>query len=76
MAPSSTIIGFQRFILNCKATIQCYTASPVRWFGLQFSEITTERVPMIAADVQLLPIQKKIARKNRFENLFQSGFNN
>ncbi len=59
MAPSSTIIGFQRFILNCKATIQRYTASPVRWFGLQFSEVTTERVPMIAADVQPLPIQEK-----------------
>ncbi|MFI3125770.1 hypothetical protein ODU07_09950 [Streptococcus suis] len=45
--------------MNCKATIQRYTASPVRWFGLQFSEVTTERVPMIAADVQPLPIQEK-----------------
>lgn len=59
MAPSSTISGFQRFILSCKATIQRYTASPVRWFGLQFSEVTTERVPMIVADVQPLPIQEK-----------------
>lgn len=59
MSPSSTISGFQRFILSCKVTIQCYTASPVRWFGLQFSEVTTERVPMIAADVQPLPIQEK-----------------
>ncbi|MDW8743391.1 hypothetical protein Q7W37_10210 [Streptococcus suis] len=45
--------------MSCKVTIQCYTASPVRWFGLQFSEVTTERVPMIAADVQPLPIQEK-----------------
>lgn len=49
---------FDRFILSIKAGIKHRTASPIRWFGLQFSEVSTETVPMILADVDQLPVQK------------------
>lgn len=37
--------GFERFVLQTKAQIKRITASPIRWFGLQFSEVTVETVP-------------------------------
>lgn len=49
---------FDRFILSTKASIKHHTASPIKWFGLQFSEVTTETVPMLMSDVSNLPIQK------------------
>lgn len=51
---------FDRFILGTRAAIKHITASPVRWFGLQFSEVTVETVPMILSYGKHLPIQEKV----------------
>ncbi|HFI0256662.1 TPA: KUP/HAK/KT family potassium transporter [Streptococcus suis] len=59
MANSPELNGFDRFILGVKAFIKRYTASPVRWFGLQFSEVTVERIPIILSDVRPLPIRER-----------------
>lgn len=52
---------FDRFILQTKAAIKRVTATPVRWFGLQFSESTTEVVPLVLSDVANLPIQERFS---------------
>lgn len=51
---------FDRFILQIKASIKHVTATPVRWFGLQFSESTTEVVPLVLSDVINLPIVERV----------------
>ncbi|HFH9925616.1 TPA: KUP/HAK/KT family potassium transporter [Streptococcus suis] len=59
MANSPELNTFDRFILGMKAFIKRYTASPARWFGLQFSEVTVERIPIILSDVRPLPIDER-----------------
>lgn len=52
--------GFERFVLQTKAQIKKITASPIRWFGLQFSEVTVETVPLVLSDVRNLEIHERI----------------
>ena len=51
--------AFDRFVLKAKARIKRYTATPDRWFGLQFSEVSIERVPLILSDVYNLSIKER-----------------
>ncbi|QSQ99899.1 potassium transporter Kup [Lactococcus garvieae] len=51
--------AFDRFVLKAKARIKRYTATPDRWFGLQFSEVSLERVPLILSDVYNLSIKER-----------------
>lgn len=51
---------FDRFVLLTKATIKKFTASPIRWFGLQFSEVTLETVPLVLSDVRNLEIHERM----------------
>lgn len=50
---------FERFILQTKAAVKHFTATPVRWFGLQFSEVTTEIVPLILSDIKQYTIVER-----------------
>ena len=52
--------GFERFVLQTKAQIKRITASPIRWFGLQFSEVTVETVPLVLSDVRNLEIHERL----------------
>ncbi|TCD45570.1 potassium transporter Kup [Streptococcus sp. X16XC17] len=49
----------ERFILQTKAAVKHFTATPVRWFGLQFSEVTTEVVPLILSDIKQYQINER-----------------
>lgn len=55
---------FDRFILESKAAVKHFTATPSRWFGLQFSEVTTEIVPIVLSDVTNLAISEQKAAEN------------
>lgn len=50
--------GFERFIMQTKASIKHFTATPARWFGLQYSEVKVEVVPLILSDILKLPIKE------------------
>lgn len=50
--------AFERFIMQTKASIKHFTATPSRWFGLQYSEVTVEVVPLILSDILKLPIKE------------------
>ena len=50
----------ERFVMLMKSSIKHWTATPIRWFGLQFSEVTTEVVPLIFTANRGLPIKEKI----------------
>ncbi|MBW1569808.1 portal protein, partial [Streptococcus sp. SPC0] len=49
----------ERFVMLMKSSIKHWTATPIRWFGLQFSEVTTEVVPLIFTANRGLPIKEK-----------------
>ncbi|MGT2933002.1 KUP/HAK/KT family potassium transporter [Streptococcus catagoni] len=59
--------GFERFIMQTKASIKHFTATPSRWFGLQYSEVTVEVVPLILSDILKLPI-KEISLPQKMDN--------
>ncbi|HGI2043112.1 TPA: KUP/HAK/KT family potassium transporter [Streptococcus agalactiae] len=50
----------ERFVMLMKSSVKHWTATPIRWFGLQFSEVTTEVVPLIFTANRGLPIKEKI----------------
>lgn len=54
------LTNVERFIMQTKASIKHVTASPMRWFGLQYSEVTLEVVPLILSDVLKLPIKELV----------------
>lgn len=57
---SSTVLtAFERFILLTKLSIKKVTTSPARWFGLQFSEATIEKVPLVVKDMKSLNIKPR-----------------
>ncbi|MCL2114494.1 MAG: potassium transporter Kup [Streptococcaceae bacterium] len=60
MTNARQMSGFDRFVLRTKSTIKNVTASPVRWFGLQFSEVSIEKVPLVLSDVRNLEIIERI----------------
>ncbi|CAM4190837.1 KUP/HAK/KT family potassium transporter [Streptococcus penaeicida] len=52
------LTGFERFIMQTKSNIKHFTATPTRWFGLQYSEVKVELVPLILSDILKLPIKE------------------
>ena len=60
--------GFERFVLQTKEQIKKITASPARWFGLHFSEVTVETVPLVLSDVKNLEIHERISEENQGES--------
>ena len=48
---------FEKFVMQTKAAIKHLTASPIRWFGLQFSETQVETTPLTFTELPDLPIQ-------------------
>ncbi|MGT2958064.1 potassium transporter Kup [Streptococcus bovimastitidis] len=52
------LTGFERFIMQTKSSIKHFTATPTRWFGLQYSEVKVELVPLILSDILKLPIKE------------------
>jgi KUP system potassium uptake protein len=54
-----TMSTFDKFILQTKISIKKITTSPARWFGLQFSDYSVERVPLILSDVKDLKAKER-----------------
>ncbi len=51
-----------------KSKLKKITASPARWFGLHFSEVTVETVPLVLSDVKNLEIHERISEENQGES--------
>lgn len=47
LAPGSNLSGPERFIIRMKYTINNFTGSPVRWFGLENANTIIESVPLL-----------------------------
>lgn len=58
MSHARQLSTLERFVMQTKASIKHVTASPMRWFGLQYSEATVEVVPLLLSDVLKLPIKE------------------
>jgi len=56
LANSRAMNKFDRFIIETKLGIKRLATSPTRWFGLQFSEVKVETVPLILSDIRELQI--------------------
>ncbi|WEG73758.1 KUP/HAK/KT family potassium transporter [Vagococcus intermedius] len=46
LSRKSDLTNFERLIMQAKLSIKSITTSPARWFGLQFSDVITESVPL------------------------------
>lgn len=48
-----------RFVIETKLAIKRYATAPAKWFGLEFSEVTVETVPLLFDKIPPLPIHEQ-----------------
>jgi len=48
-----------RFVIETKLAIKRYATAPAKWFGLEFSEVTVETVPLLFDKIPALPIHEQ-----------------
>jgi KUP system potassium uptake protein len=56
---SSRLSRLDRWVLETKLAIKKYATTPAKWFGLEFSEVTVETVPILFSEIPALPITEK-----------------
>lgn len=47
LSPETRVKPFDRFIIQARVTLQNWTSTPATWFGLEFSDVVVEHVPLI-----------------------------
>lgn len=58
LSPAAEISNFDRFIINGRIRLQNYTASPIQWFGLTFSDVVLENVPLLLGKRSVLKLHE------------------
>lgn len=43
---ATNISGFDRWLVSARIWLQNHTATPIQWFGLSFSDVKIENVPV------------------------------
>lgn len=47
LSPETQITAFDKFVVQIRLTLERFTDTPASWFGLEYSDVTVERVPLI-----------------------------
>lgn len=63
LSSDTEISGFERWVISAKLAIKKFTVKPERWFGLRYSEVHTEYVPLA------LGVSERISLKRLYEPL-------
>ncbi len=53
LSPSTQINGFEKAIIQARLFLQKITITPANWFGLEYSDVVEERVPLILGKVPI-----------------------
>ena len=56
LANGQRLSRLDRWVIETKLAIKKYATSPDKWFGLEFSEVTVETVPILFTEIPALPI--------------------
>ena len=46
LSPNTNLSPWKRFLISSRIWLQNHSTSPVQWFGLEFSDVKVERVPL------------------------------
>lgn len=55
----SRLSRLDRLVIETKLMIKKYATTPAKWFGLEFSEVTLETVPILFNEIPALPITER-----------------
>ena len=47
LSSSIQLRGWQHLLIGARIFIQNHSTTPVQWFGLEFSQVTVEKVPIL-----------------------------
>lgn len=50
LSPATNISNLEKLVIGARIWLQNHTASPVQWFGLEFSDVSIEAVPLILGE--------------------------
>lgn len=53
LSPSTQINGFEKAIIQARLFLQKITITPANWFGLEYSDVVEEHVPLILGKVPI-----------------------
>lgn len=59
LAPNSDVSGLERVIMRLKYTINNFTGSPIRWFGLENASTIIESVPLLTKPDEKLVLKRE-----------------
>lgn len=65
LSPSTQINGFEKAIIQARLFLQKITITPATWFGLEYSDVIEEHVPLVLGKV---PIRRLSVIKQENEN--------
>ena len=47
LSPNTRVRGWQHLLISARIFIQNHSTNPIQWFGLEFSEVKVEKVPLL-----------------------------
>lgn len=59
LAQNTTLRGWQYLLIAARVFIQNHSTTPIQWFGLEFSQVTIEKVPLLMHYRQIPPVNEQ-----------------
>lgn len=59
LAPNTTLRGWQYLLIASRVFIQNHSTTPIQWFGLEFSQVTIEKVPLLIHHQHIPPVNEE-----------------
>ncbi len=58
LSPETELGSYQKAIIQARLFLQKITLSPATWFGLEYADVVTERVPLILGKVPIVKLKR------------------
>jgi KUP system potassium uptake protein len=58
LSPETQINGLAKALIRARLWIQKNTISPARWFGLDYADVVTERVPLVLGKTRRIHLKR------------------
>ncbi|MCD2255405.1 KUP/HAK/KT family potassium transporter [Lactobacillus sp. CC-MHH1034] len=68
LSPETEIKGFQKAIIQARLFLQKITVSPATWFGLEYADVITERIPLILGKIPIVKLKRLKQKPEDFSN--------
>lgn len=58
LSPETELPAFQKTIIRARLFLQRITLSPATWFGLEYADVVTEKVPLVLGKIPIIKLKR------------------